>query len=61
MLSDVCDNDRFVELFVDRVKNIKRSHERTISHGKWMLILPCFDFGEPFMGSAVGNVLVPFL
>ena len=24
MLSDVCDADRFVELFVDRVKNIKR-------------------------------------
>ena len=60
MLSNVGDDDRVIKLFVDRCKNIKRSHKRAIFHGKWMFVLPSFDFGKPFFGTAVGNVFSHF-
>ena len=48
MLSDICNDDCLVELFIDLIENIKRSHQRTIFHGKWMFIFPYVNFCKPF-------------
>ena len=60
MLSNVCDNNRFLKLTVDLIDDIQRAHAVIWTHGKGMFGLPALDLIQPFGTAIFFHIFVHF-